>query len=213
MYPWLVPGVTQAPEAPPPRILTDRGWVNLFPMSVYSNKRARLEALPLEALIEALVRAEQINPQGKIDSRKAITLTVPSGTGVGVYATRKYIEVPDDEVWFLSQLELVTPAQAGGIVLTNFRVSSWPDDAATPDTDGQAFWASNQGQAAGGIYLAECYSFAPAFTALGDAIGSPLRLPPGSKVALCAEVTTAALTADRNVTLTPYGWKGKRLVE
>jgi hypothetical protein len=47
--------------------------------------------------------------------------------------------------------------------------------------------------------------------ALGDGIGAPLRLPPGSKLTICAEVTTAALTADRVVTLTPYGWKGKLL--
>jgi hypothetical protein len=195
-----------------------KGWVPpldtvLSLLGVYDLSDGYWKGLPLQAFIEALVHAEQLNSLGKIDSRQAKTLTVPSGTAVGVYATRQYIEVPSDEVWFLGQLELVTPAQSGGIVLANFRVSPWPDTAASPDSDGQAFWAANQGQAGGGIYVAECYGCAPAFVALGDAIGAPLRLPPGSKVALCAEVTVAALAADRVVTLTPYGWKGKRLVQ
>jgi len=199
-----------------PGVAPPKGWVPpvdvvLRTIGVYDNKKGAWVGLPLQAFIEALVQAEQLNSFGKIDSRQATTLTVPSGTGIGVYATRKSIEVPSSEIWFLSQLELVTPAQSGGIVLANVRISNWPDSATTPDTDGLPFWATNRGQAAGGTYVAECYGCAPALFPLGDVIGAPLRLPPGSKLTICAEVTVAALAADRVVTLTPYGWKGKLL--
>jgi len=199
-----------------PGVQPPKGWVPPLDavttlIGVYDNKKGTWVGLPLQAFIEALVQAEQLNPLGKVDLRQVATLTVPSGTGIGVYATRKQIEVPTNEVWFLSQLELVTPAQSGGIVLANVRISTWPDTASSPDTDGLAFWAANRGGAPGGTYVAECYGCAPAFVALGDGIGAPLRLPPGSKLTICAEVTTAALTADRVVTLTPYGWKGKLL--
>ncbi len=201
------------PGARPPK-----GWVPpldvlLREMGVYDNKEGVWKALPLQAFTEALIHAEQLNSLGKVDSRHAATLTIPSGTGIGIYATRKQIEVPDTEIWFLTQLELVTPAQSGGIVVANVRISGWPDTATTPDADGLPFWATNRGGALGGTYDAECYGCAPAFVALGDAIGAPLKLLPGAKLTICAEVTVAALTADRIVTLTPYGWKGKRLVE
>lgn len=203
----------QYPGTAPPT-----GWIPavgpyLVPVAVYDNTKKNWVGLPIQALVEALVLAEQLSPLGKIDSRNAITLTVPTGTAVGAYATRKYLEVPADEVWFLSQVQLVTPAQAGGIVLANFRVSLWKDSAATPDADGLPFWAANQGQAAGGTYVAQCSIASPALSPLGDVIGAPLRLPPSSKLALVAEVTTAALTADCSATLTPFGWKGKRLVQ
>jgi hypothetical protein len=199
-----------------PGVQPPKGWVPPLDavttlIGVYDNKKGAWVGLPLQAFIEALVQAEQLNPLGKVDSRLAATLTVPSGTGIGVYATRKQIEVPSNEIWFLSQLDLVTPAQSGGIVLANIRISTWPDTASSPDTDGLAFWATNRGGALGGTYVAECYGCAPAFVALGDGIGAPLRLPPGTKLTICAEVTTAALAADRVITLTPYGWKGKLL--
>lgn len=199
-----------------PGVAPPKGWVPpldtvLRLMGVYDTVKGAWVGLPLQAFIEGLVHAEYLTPLGKIDSRKVATLTVPSGTGVGLYATRKSIEVPAGEVWFITQLDLVTPAQSGGIVLANVRVSNWPDSATTPDTDGLPFWATNQGDAAGGIYTAECYGCAPAFAALGDAIGTPIKLPPAAKLTICAEVTVAALTADRVVTLTPYGWKGKLL--
>ncbi len=199
-----------------PGVQPPKGWVPplgqwLTLLGVYDNKKGVWEGLPLQAFIEGLIHAEQLNSFGKIDARQQTTLTIPSGTGVGVYQTRKSIEVPSGEVWFLSQFQLDTPAQNGGIVLANVRISQWPDTATTPDSDGLPFWAANRGGALGGTYVAECYGCAPAFVTLGDAIGAPLRLPPGSKLTICAEVTVAALAADRVVTLTPYGWKGKLL--
>lgn len=182
--------------------------LGVLPIGYYKGQAVFVD---LDKLVnQPLVHAEQLNSLGKIDTRNQITLTIPSGTAVGVYGTVIELEVPSGEVWFLSQVELITPAQAGGIVLGNFRVSGWSD----PDyAAGQKFWVNNQGQAAGGTYVAECYGCAPAFVALGDAIGTPLRLGPGAKLTLFGEVTTAALTADRTLTLNPYGWKGKQLVE
>ena len=199
-----------------PGIAPPKGWVPpldavLRLMGVYDTKNGVWVGLPLQAFIEALVHAEYLTPLGKIDSREGISLTVPSGTGVGIYATRKSIEVPADEVWFITQLDLVTPAQNGGIVLANVRVSNWLDAATTPDADGLPFWATNQGGAGGANPTAECYQAAPLVFPLGEAIGTPIRLPPEAKLTLCAEVTVNTLGADRVVTLTPYGWKGKLL--
>ena len=199
-----------------PGVTPPKGWVPpldavLRLMGVYDTKNGVWVGLPLQAFIEALVQAEQLNSFGKIDARQQTTLTIPSGTGVGIYQTRKSIEVPSGEVWFLSQFQLDTPAQNGGIVLANVRISQWPDTATTPDSDGLPYWAADRGGAPGGSYVAECYGCAPAFVTLGDGIGVPLRLPAGAKATICAQVTVAALGADRVVTLTPYGWKGKLL--
>ena len=185
-----------------------RGSLGVLPIGYYKGDAAFWDLD--KANNQPLVHAEQLNSLGKIDTRNQITLTIPNGTAVGVYGTVAELEVPSGEVWFLSQVELITPAQAGGIVLGNFRISGWSDPNVAA---GQAFWANNQGQALGGTYVAECYGCAPAFVALGDAIGAPLRLGPGDKLTLFGEVTTAALTAARTLTLNPYGWKGKRLVD
>jgi hypothetical protein len=173
----------KALQAGYPGVQPPKGWVPpidtvLRPMGVYDTKSGAWVGLPLQALIEALVQAEYLTPLGKIDSRNAITLTVPSGTGVGLYATRKNIEVPAGEVWFITALDLVTPVQggAGGLTVTG-----------------------------------ECYQAAPLLIPLGEAIGTPIKLPPGAKLTICAEVTTAQLNADSVITLTPYGWKGKLL--
>jgi hypothetical protein len=206
----------KALQAGYPGVQPPKGWVPpidtvLRPMGVYDTKSGAWVGLPLQALIEALVQAEYLTPLGKIDSRNAITLTVPSGTGVGLYATRKNIEVPAGEVWFITALDLVTPVQHAGIVLANVRISNWPDSAATPDADGLPFWATNQGGAGGLNVTGECYQAAPLLIPLGEAIGTPIKLPPGAKLTICAEVTTAQLNADSVITLTPYGWKGKLL--
>jgi hypothetical protein len=193
-----------------------KGWVPpldsiMREMGVYDTKNGVWVGLPLQAFIEALVHAEYLTPLGKIDARNVATLTVPSGTGVGLYATRKAIEVPAGEVWFITQLDLVTPVQHAGIVLANVRVSNWPDIATTPDADGLPFWTTNQGGAGGANPTGECYQAAPLIFPLGEALGTPIKLPPAAKLTLCAEVTTAQLNADSVITLTPYGWKGKLL--
>lgn len=196
-----------------PGVSLPKGWIPypdvvLRLMGVYDNKSGTWVGLPLQAFIEGLVKSEQLNPLGKIDSRQKVTLTVPSGTGIGTYATRKYITVPTGELWFVSSLVLVTPAKQGGTVYANVRIVNWPDSAATPDKDGLPYWAADQGADAGKTATAKCYED---IVAADDDIGAPIRLPPGATLALCASVTGAALTADCDVTLTPYGWKGKLL--
>ena len=199
-----------------PGVTPPKGWIPpldsvLREMGVYDTKQGVWVALPLQAFTEGLVHAEYLTALGKIDTRKTATLTVPSGTGVGLYATRKQIVVPPGEVWFITELDLSTPVQHAGIVLANVRISKWPDSATTPDLDGLAFWDGDQGAAAGGDYTAECYQAAPLVFPLGQAIGTPIRLVPGDYLSICAQVTTAPLNADSIVTLTPYGWKGKLL--
>ena len=179
-------------------------------MAVYNNATGYWVGLPLQVFTEALVWAEFLTPIGKIDTRNAITLTVPLGTAVGVYATRATIVVPAGEVWFLDVLELITPVAAGGTTSGNFRISSWTDDNLA-DVDGKAFWAADQGNAVGGNYYAECHIAAPMW-ALGDQIGTPIKLEGGDIITLCASVTVLALTAAQVLTLNPFGWKAKRLV-
>jgi len=196
-----------------PGVALPKGWVPppdvvMRLMGVYDTKKGTWVGLPLEAFIEGLVKSEQLNPLGKIDSRQKVTLTVPNGTGVGIYATRKYITVPTGELWFISSLVLVTPAKQGGTVYANVRISTWPDSAATPDKDGLPYWAADQGDDAGKTFTAKCLE---GVVADDDGISAPIRLPPGAALALCASVTGAALTANCDVILTPYGWRGKLL--
>jgi hypothetical protein len=205
-------GPLQYPGQRPPR-----GWVPsldvpektlLRVLGVYDNDTGYIVVLPIQALTEALVLAEMAHSLGKIDARDAVTLTVLNGTATGVYATRtKLGPVPADEVWFLTILELATPAQAGGITLGNIRVSAWEDSGG--DSDGQLVWAAYQGDAFGVLAYAESHVGAPVLNL--EQIATPLRLGPGAYLSLCAQITTAALTADRTLTLTPYGWKGKLL--
>jgi len=179
-------------------------------IAVYDSDSGYLQVLPLQALTEGLVKAESVHSLAKLDSRDAVTLTVPNGTATGVYATRaKLGPVDSDEVWFISIIQVDTPAQAGGITLGNFRVKTWED--AGGDADGQLFWANFQGGAVAGAYYAEFHTGAPVLALPGDQVGVPLRLGPADYIQLCTQITTAALTADRTLTLTPYGWKGKLL--
>lgn len=186
----------------------------LQPTGVYDTKTGYWVGLPIEALVEALVHAEMLNPVGKVDSRNAITLTIPAGTAVGVYGTTSELAVPSDEVWYLSHVVLDVPAPSVGDFYANFRVSEWPDAAVAA---GRLFWPANQGP---GLdqFAAECYQAAPLFATWGadwaGRLGTPIRLGPGGKLTLVGEVQAAGPTGvDRTITLTPYGWKGKRLVE
>jgi len=128
MYPWLG-GAQIAPEAPPPRVLTDRGWVTLYPQAVYSNKRSQFEGLPLEALTEALIWAEKQWTLDRVDTRNGyVKVTVPVGTAKGAKKSGS-IEVPSDELWYLCCHEIAIPQVAGltaGDICVNFRVSSFP---------------------------------------------------------------------------------------
>jgi hypothetical protein len=131
-----------AREAPPPRILTSQGWVQLVPQAVWSNSRGQFEALPLEALTEALIWAEKQWTLDRVDTREgSVKVTVPIDTAVGQSKTGE-IEVPEGEIWYLCEHEIAIPQVAGltaGDISVNFRVSSFPKvndtDKAYYDTD------------------------------------------------------------------------------
>jgi hypothetical protein len=236
MYPWLVPGsTTQAPEAPPPRILTDRGWITLYPMGIYSNVKGEIQAFPLEALVEALVSAEKQHTLDRIDTRNGqVSITVPIGTAVGASITGA-IEVPEDEIWYLRCHEIHIHQQAAltaGDLISNFRVSRFPQSG---DVD-KAYYNTNdrltatQAQiAAGDIYdhdqvLVGAYWDGSAEVKVyrevirdfadPDELGNALRLIGGDKLTLATTVETAAVAGGAiTVDLTVWGLRGKRLVE
>ena len=194
MYPWLAPGATQAPEAPPPRILTNRGWVTLFPMGIYSNAKGEIQALPLEALVEALLVAESLHTRDRIDERIKVEVTVPTGTAADTSKTTE-LEVPSDEVWYLNRFNLVTEAEVSG----NIRISKFPK---TNDVDKKYLGTDQAAEQDISYDLA----------AAGQ-LGADLRLVSGDKLTVVATVTAAdGTTADRKVTLNIYGRKARRLV-
>src|SRR4030065_1857380 len=77
--------------------------------------------LPLQVLREALLTAESLHTEDRIDERDKIEVTVPNGTAQDVAKTKEY-EVPAGELWYLTRLNLVTEAEISG----NIRVSKFP---------------------------------------------------------------------------------------
>jgi hypothetical protein len=150
--------------------------------------------LPLQVLREALLNAEALQTEDRIDERDKIEVTVPNASAQDVVRNTEF-EVPSGEVWFLNRLNLVTEAEVSG----NIRISKFPkvsdidkkylgtDQAASSDTD---YDLAEPGQ-----------------------LGADLRLIGGDKITLVATaIAVGGTTADRKVTLNPYGRKAKRLV-
>jgi hypothetical protein len=150
--------------------------------------------LPLQVLREALLTSESLHTEDRIDERDKIEVIVPDVSAQDVVKTTEFV-IPAGEVWYLNRLNLVTPAEVSG----NVRVSKFPkvsdvdkkylgtDQAASADTD---------------------YDLATA----GE-LGADLRLLGGDKLTVVATVTAVGgTTADRKVTLNPYGRKATRLV-
>jgi len=176
-----------------------KGWVpplgqSLTLLGVYDNESGYWMGLPLQVLREALLNAEALQTEDRIDERDKIEVTVPDASAQDVVRTTEF-EVPSGEVWFLNRLNLVTEAEVSG----NIRISKFPkvsdidkkylgtDQTASSDTD---YDLAEPGQ-----------------------LGADLRLIGGDKITLVATVTAVGgTTADRKVTLNPYGRKAKRLV-
>ncbi len=176
-----------------------KGWVpplgqSLTLLGVYDNESGYWMGLPLQVLREALLNAEALQTEDRIDERDKIEVTVPNVSAQDVVKTTEF-EVPSGEVWLLNRLNLVTEAEVSG----NIRISKFPkvsdidkkylgtDQAAGADTD---------------------YDLAAA-----GQLGADLRLVGGDKITVVATVTAVGgTTADRKVTLNPYGRKAKRLV-
>lgn len=169
-------------------------------------------ALDIDLLVvQPLVAAERLYALDRIDARDIVTATLPAAALVGASVRAQLGPVPEDEVWFLNRVTLVSPIRVGveAIAQLNFRISAWaiPDIRAgvTPDVDGRSYWPADQGTAAADAFVVD-------FPAQGE-LGEELRLVAGNIITLVATVTAAAVgVAAINTTLTPFGRKGKLLV-
>ena len=176
-----------------------RGWVpplgqDLSLLGVYDNESGYWMGLPLQVLREALLTAESLHTEDRIDERDKIELTVPNATAKDVVKTKEY-EVPAGEVWYLNRLNLVTEAEVSG----NIRISRFPKTGTVDKTYLGTDLAASQD---------ENYDLASA-----GQLGADLRLLGGDKLTVVATVTAVGgTTADRKVTLNVYGRKARRLV-
>ena len=176
-----------------------KGWVPplgqaLSLLGVYDNESGYWMGLPLQVLREALLTAESLHTADRIDERDKIEVTVPNASAQDVVRTTEF-EVPAGEVWFLNRLNLVTEAEVSG----NIRISKFPK---VSDIDKKYLGTD---QAAG---ASTSYDLAAA-----GQLGADLRLVGGDKITVVATVTAVGgTTADRKVTLNPYGRKATRLV-
>ncbi len=176
-----------------------KGWVPpmdavLTLLGVFDNVSGYWVGMPLQALTEALLVAEALHTEDRVDERNKIELTVPNGTAKDEVKTKEY-EIPAGEVWYLNRLNLVTEAEISG----NIRISKFPKantvDKAYLGTDLAASQNTNYDLAGAGQ------------------LGADLRLVGGDKVTVVATVTAVGgTTADRKVTLNPFGRKATRLV-
>ncbi|KTB48996.1 hypothetical protein DEALK_18430 [Dehalogenimonas alkenigignens] len=182
------------PGARPPK-----GWVpplgqSLALIGVYDNESGAWMGLPLQVLREALLNAEAIHTEDRIDERDKVEVTIPDASAQDTVKTVE-LEVPAGEVWFLNRLNLITEAEVSG----NVRVSKFPKT----DAIDKKYLGTDQ--AAGND---ESYDLAEA-----GQLGADLRLIGGDKLSVMATVTAAGgTTAARKVTLSPYGRKARRLV-
>ena len=176
-----------------------KGWVpplgqDLSLLGVYDNESGYWMGLPLQVLREALLTAESLHTEDRIDERDKIELTVPNATAKDVVKTKEY-EVPAGEVWYLNRLNLVTEAEVSG----NIRISRFPKTGTVDKTYLGTDLAASQD---------ENYDLASA-----GQLGADLRLLGGDKLTVVATVTAVGgTTADRKVTLNVYGRKARRLV-
>jgi hypothetical protein len=176
-----------------------KGWVpplgqDLTLLGVYDNESGYWMGLPLQVLREALLTAESLHTEDRIDERDKIELTVPNGTAKDAVKTKEY-EIPSGEVWYLNRFNLLTEAEVSG----NIRISKFPKvDTVDKKYLGTDLAASQD----------ENYDLASA-----GQLGADLRLIGGDKITVVATVTAAGgTTADRKVTLNPFGRKATRLV-
>jgi hypothetical protein len=176
-----------------------KGWVpplgqELTLLGVYDNDSGYWMGLPLQILREALLTAESLHTEDRIDERDKIEATVPNASAQDTVKTKEF-EVPAGEVWYLNRLNLITEAEISG----NVRVSRFPKvDTVEKKYLGTDLSASQN----------EDYDLASP-----GQLGADLRLLGGDKLTVVATVTAVGgTTADRKVTLNVYGRKARRLV-
>ncbi|AQX72709.1 hypothetical protein [Dehalococcoides mccartyi] len=176
-----------------------KGWVpplgqELTLLGVYDNDSGYWMGLPLQVLREALLTAESLHTEDRIDERDKIEVTVPNASAQDTVKTKEF-EVPAGEVWYLNRLNLITETEISG----NVRVSRFPKvDTVEKKYLGTDLAASQN----------EDYDLASP-----GQLGADLRLLGGDKLTVVATVTAVGgTTADRKVTLNIYGRKARRLV-
>ncbi len=176
-----------------------KGWVpplgqELNLLGVFDNDSGYWMGLPLQVLREALLTAESLHTEDRIDERDKIEVTVPDASAQDTVKTQEF-EVPSGEVWYLNRLNLVTEAEVSG----NVRVSKFPQ---TNSVEKKYL----------GTDLAASQDVDYDLTSPGQ-LGADLRLIGGDKLTVVATVTAVGgTTAARKVTLNIYGRKARRLV-
>lgn len=177
----------------------------------YDSSDGTLRLANLRTWVEMMAPAEKVHSIGKLDTRDAITAIIPVTSAIGAVVTSE-LPVPSGEVWYLNQVNLVSPAESGvgvgDIVQVNFRVSRWPDAASEL---GRAFYPANQGTVALDNFFAEFHAAGPFLGLLNHS--EPLRLVGGDIITLVATLTGAIAGANLTATLNPYGWKARYLVD
>jgi hypothetical protein len=163
-------------------------------LGVYDNDSGYWVGLPLQILREALLAAESLHTEDRIDERDKIEVTLPDTSAQDVVETKEF-EIPAGEVWFINRFNMVTEAEVSG----NIRVSKFPK---VSDVEKKYLGTD---QAAGAT---TSYDLASA-----GQLGADLRLIGGDKLTVVGTVTAVGgTTADRKVTLNIYGRKARRLV-
>jgi hypothetical protein len=182
-----------------PGLRPPRGWVpplgaQLTLLGVYDNASGYWVGLPLQALVEALIAAESLHTEDRIDERDKIEVTIPGGTAQDTVKTKEF-EIPGGEVWYLNSFELVTPLEVSG----NIRISKFPK----VDGVDKKYLGTDQEPGSGITYIMK----------EDGQLGADLRLVGGDKLTVVATVTAAGgTTVDRTVTLNLFGRKARRLV-
>lgn len=182
-----------------PGVRPPKGWVpflddKLTLIGVYDNDSGYWVGLPIQSLVEALLVAESLHTQDKIDERDKIEVEVPDATEADVVKTKEF-EIPSGEVWWINRFNIVTPVE----VLGNVRISKFPK---VDDVD-KAYLATNQA-----VNQNTNYDLGAA-----GQLGADLRLVGGDKITVVGKVQPIGpTTGDRTVTLNIFGRKARRLV-
>ena len=176
-----------------------KGWVPplgqaLTLLGVFDNESGYWLGLPLQVLREALLNAESLHTEDRIDERNKIEVTVPDVSAQDTVKTTEF-EVPSGEVWYINRFNLVPEAEVSG----NVRISKFPKT----DTIDKKYLGTD---------LAASQNTSYDLAAAGQ-LGADLRLIGGDKLTVVGTVTAAGgTTAARKVTLNLYGRKARRLV-
>jgi hypothetical protein len=199
-----------------PAMVTGGVPVNQLGFLPLGEYKGEVRFFDLDLLVnEPLVLAEQLHILGLLDGREEDydlqTLTIPNAAAIGAQVTSD-IEVPSGEVWFISALEMVLPADAGGTPTMNWHCDLWTDRSVTPSTYGQPFHAAAVSFSPGGGTQWDEFTYPGNWWAATNK-QCPLRLPAGKKITFVVTNTVAVATAAMTCIGRVYGWIGKKLVE